>query len=157
MNSGRYYPVRVIARFDPARGKLAVTFEPPGQQPHPQPDDGRPLWHRAIAGAGEDVPADLRQAVRDELECLWTDLAEARRNALNGQWSVGCDNLAERIISLSRLAGATPWENVEIPLLLDGIYQGILTDAGIEHTEPGPDDLPRMQAWRDSQKAKARR
>jgi hypothetical protein len=112
-------------------------------------------WHRAIADADfEDGPRDYEQAVRDELPRLWSDLAEAVRMAHKGCWSVGCDNVAFRIILLSRLAGAAHWRDVRYPLLLDGTYQGLMTDAGIPHEEPGEEDLQMMRAlmdrWRDA-------
>ncbi|HEY1668532.1 MAG TPA: hypothetical protein VGG54_22805 [Trebonia sp.] len=109
-------------------------------------------WQRAVAEAAEEpAPASLAEAIEGELVILWCDLDHAMRNAYRGGWSIACDNIAGRIIMLSRLVGATPWENISIPLLLDGVYQGLLTDAGIEHGAPGPDDIPKMQQWSDAQ------
>lgn len=115
-------------------------------------------WHRAVADAAEDeTPASAEEAVRDELVNLWTDLDHAVSYAYNGRWSMGCDNITGRIIRLSRVAGAIPWQQVPYPLLLSGTYHGILADAGIEHAEPGEDDLRKMQAWIDGQRAAVRR
>jgi hypothetical protein len=109
-------------------------------------------WHRAVAEAAkEPAPASVAEAIEGELVILWCDLDHAMRNAYRGGWSINCDNIAARIIGLSRLVGATPWENISIPLLLDGVYQGLLTDAGIKHAAPGPDDILKMQQWRDAQ------
>lgn len=67
----------------------------------------------------------LEDAARWELELLWGDLHDARRYAVNGEWSIRCDTLVERIQMFTRLVGPTPWENIQIPLLEDGTYQRI--------------------------------
>lgn len=66
---------------------------------------------------------DLTAAVRDELECLWGDLAMAQLSAINTEWSIQCNGLAERIKNLTMLVGPTPWEKVSITLLENGVYQ----------------------------------
>lgn len=115
-------------------------------------------WQRAIADADfEEGPGDYGQAVRDELVRLWGDLDEAVRMAHKGCWSTGCDYVAFRIILLSRLAGATHWRDLSYPLLLDGTYQGLLTDAGIAHDEPGEEDLQMMRAFMDRQREAVKR
>lgn len=48
-----------------------------------------------------DYPDTLEAAAREELACLWGDLGEARRNAINGVWSIACDGIAERIVALT--------------------------------------------------------
>jgi hypothetical protein len=106
-------------------------------------------WARAVLEAGEDAPADLAEAARDELVSLWTDLDHAVHYAYRGGWSMGCEWITRRIVRLSRLAGATPWGQIPIPLLLDGTYQGILTAAGIAFEEPGADDMRGMKEWAD--------
>lgn len=73
----------------------------------------------------------LREAVREELDSLWSDLNIARRDAINGVWSIRCDGLVERIKNLTSLVGATPWEQIQIPLLEDGVYQRIHDEVGI--------------------------
>jgi len=114
-------------------------------------------WHRAVADAAEEhAPADYAEAIRDELVRLWSDLGDDIRMAYKGGWSVGCDNTAVRIIRLSRLVGATRWQDITYPVLLNGTYQGLMTDAGIPHEEPGEDDLRKMQEWIDGQRAAAR-
>ena len=75
---------------------------------------------------------DLTQAVRDELVQLWGDLAGAVRHAHNGCWSVQCENVAERITILSRLVGPTGWGHIDVGLLLDGVYERVYREAGIE-------------------------
>ncbi|WP_073448052.1 hypothetical protein [Streptomyces yunnanensis] len=67
----------------------------------------------------------LRAAVRDELESLWDDLDTARRNALNGHWSMTCDFLVDRIKKLTSLVGPTPWRSIQLPLLEAGNYQRV--------------------------------
>lgn len=93
-------------------------------------------WAQAVADASFEPPADATAAISVELVDLWYDLAEQHRHALNSFWSVGCDNVARRIVWLSRLAGATPWQKVPAELLLNGIYQGLLSSAGIPFAEP---------------------
>lgn len=74
----------------------------------------------------------LRDAVREELSCLWTDLRTARRDAINGQWSMHCDWIVERIKALTPLVGPTPWTDLDIELIEDGVYQRIHTQLGID-------------------------
>lgn len=50
-------------------------------------------------------PLDSASVLRDEQLCLWTDLDEAQRRAINGMWSIECDNLCERIIAIARIIG----------------------------------------------------
>jgi hypothetical protein len=108
-------------------------------------------WADAVREAGEDPPADLGAAVREELACLWTDLDQAVHYALRGGWSMGCDWVTARIVRLPRIAGATPWEQVPIPLVLDGTWQGILAASGITCEPPGPDGVRAMREWREAQ------
>src|SRR6266487_312620 len=70
-----------------------------------------------------DRLALLEDAARDELDALWADLDTAVRYAANGQWSITCDWLTDRIKRLTQLVGPTPWEQVQIPLLESGVYQ----------------------------------
>lgn len=73
----------------------------------------------------------LDDAARWELELLWNDLHDARRSAVNGEWSISCDHLAARIKMFTRLVGPTPWEKIQIPLLEDGTYQRIHAEMGV--------------------------
>jgi hypothetical protein len=73
----------------------------------------------------------LKAAVREELKDLWGDLHRAQTYAINGSWSIACDNLEERIKSLTPLVGATLWDEIQIPLLENGVYQRIHADLGI--------------------------
>jgi hypothetical protein len=115
-------------------------------------------WDQAVAEASADQPSDLTEAVRVELVHLWTDLLHAIRFAYRGSWSVGCEDLTGRIIWLSRLVGATPWRQLPLSeLLLDGIYAGIYTSAGIAFEAPTGADLERIRKWRDGQVAAARK
>jgi hypothetical protein len=65
------------------------------------------------------VSAILTRAIRDELVWLWTDLDIAITLAANGEWSVTCDNVEERIKNLTQLVGPTPWTEVPTRLLVD--------------------------------------
>lgn len=71
-------------------------------------------------------------AMRDELDALWYDLHVARRDAMNGQWSINCDGLAERIRIFTGLVGPTPWEQIQLPLLETGVYQRLHAEWGVQ-------------------------
>lgn len=96
-----------------------------GAKPGPLPD------HALVERTTK--PKSLRQAIADELVWLWGDLATARRNAHNGCWSVGCENTVTRIVALSRMVGATPWGHIDVGVLLDGLYERVHREAGIEY------------------------
>ena len=98
-------------------------------------------WDTAIAAAGERPPTDLSEAVAEELIALWSDLGEAMRRAGDRSWSVECDGLVVRIVMLSRLTSATPWEWIPASLLTSGAYQGILQSAGITFAAPSLDEI----------------
>ena len=98
-------------------------------------------WAAAVAAAGEQPPVDLPAAVGEELIALWSDLAEAIRRAAGRCWSTECDGLVLRIVMLSRLSTATPWQWVPAPLLADGVYQGVLESAGIAFNSPCAADM----------------
>jgi len=93
-------------------------------------------WAAAVAAAGEAPPADLSAAVAEELIALWSDLCQAQRRAAGRSWPVECDGLVVRIVMLSRLTTATPWQWIPMPLLTNGVYQGILRSADAAFTLP---------------------
>jgi hypothetical protein len=82
--------------------------------------------------AGDD-PQTLEAATLAELEQLWGDMVQARRDALNGVWSVQCDNLVDRIVMLSRFVGPLRWGQVGVSLLRDGTYERVHREAGIDY------------------------
>jgi hypothetical protein len=88
----------------------------------------------------------LREAIRDELGSLWGDLGQARNSAINGKWSMHCDRLVARIGKLTRLVGPTPWEEIHLPLLENGIYQRIHAELGVD----APVDMERVAKARAS-------
>lgn len=90
--------------------------------------------------------AKLAEVARGELICLWGDLDEARRDAYDDQWSIGCDSLVERIKALTPLVGPTPWAEVQIGLLEDGIYQRVHRQLGIE-VAVDMDAVAEHRAW----------
>lgn len=92
----------------------------------------------------EDQFENTEEAVTDELYRLWGDLEGARRNALNGRWSIDCDDLTMRIVKLSLASGIhIPWERIGYGLLTRGIWQGIMKSIGANVPMPTPDDLIR--------------
>lgn len=120
-------------------------------------------WDHAMADANEEpVPGSAEEALRQELVYLWSDLDIAIRQTIRGPftppeaWSMHSLAVATRIIILSRLVGATPWEQVGYDRLLDGTYQRLLIAAGIEHTTPSLEDLRKMLDWKHGQREAAR-
>lgn len=95
----------------------------------------------------------LRTAVQEELAALWSDLNIAQRNAINGQWSIQCGHLEHRIKQLTPLVEPTPWEEIQIPLLENGVYQRIHADMGITVDV----DMDRVAGVRASINARASR
>jgi hypothetical protein len=82
------------------------------------------------------------------LQLAWGELQSARHEALNGRWSMRCDDLVDRIIGLTRLVGPLPWEEIQVDLLLDGIYERIHESIGTP-TPLSDEDRRRAQAVRD--------
>lgn len=84
---------------------------------------------RAVALAGpaseNDEYASPESALRWMLALAWGDLTMARHNAHNNVWSLDCDDRVARIVGLSRLVGPLPWGEVDVELILDGIYEQI--------------------------------
>lgn len=74
----------------------------------------------------------LRSTLRDELSYLWTDLQTARRAAYRGGWSMHCEWIAERIKTITPLVGPTPWTELDIELIEDGVYQRIHAEIGVD-------------------------
>lgn len=59
-------------------------------------------------------------------ECAWDDLLKARRDAINGDWSIQCDSVVHRIAWLTKhTKKPTPWGDIQVELLLDGTYEAI--------------------------------
>jgi hypothetical protein len=86
---------------------------------------------RAIADALEQGPDDTDDPIADELAMLWDDLDRAQHYALNGRWSMDCDSKVYRIIRLTKHTGKpTPWDQVQVSLLLNGWYEAINAGAG---------------------------
>lgn len=91
----------------------------------------------------------LREALQEELSCLWTDLQTARRDALNGNWSMHCDWIEGRIKAITPLVGPTSWRQLDIGLIEDGVYQRIHEEIGVEapYDEQG---VREHRAWLNS-------
>lgn len=97
-----------------------------------------------------ETPADTITAcefvLREELVALWDDLSSAIRHAVNGQWSIQCDNLAWRMEQITRLVGPCPHDRIQMPLLLDGTYERLHAEWGVPHD---PFDRAEVQATWD--------
>jgi hypothetical protein len=79
----------------------------------------------------EEYADTLYGAAREELIWLWSDLADARRTAIRGCWSIECASLTVRIVALSRHVGALEWDHVDFDLLRSGVYLRIHQEAGL--------------------------
>lgn len=77
--------------------------------------------------------ADLAQVAREELTDLWSDMSDALGTAINTNWSMRMENLAGRIVSLSRLVGVVPWEHIQVRLLRSGTYERVHQTAGLAY------------------------
>jgi hypothetical protein len=105
----------------------------------------------AIDAADESGLTSLEQAAEDELMRLWGDLFWAMRDALNGGWSVSCEDKARRIAVLTRALGrAAPWEEVQIDLLETGVYQNLHDQMGIPYDAPDMAVVAEMRAEREA-------
>jgi hypothetical protein len=105
----------------------------------------------AVDAAGEEQFATLEEAAAHELKLLWDDLRSARRIAANGHWSINCDHLAYRIAVLTRALGkATPWQEIPVDLLADGIYQRMHDLMGIPYEQPDMQRVAEIIARRES-------
>lgn len=78
----------------------------------------------------------------------WGDLQQARGRALNGVWSMECDNVIDQIVGITSLVGPEPWESVNVSLILDGLYERIHEAAGYP-TPLSDADRARAQAVMD--------
>ncbi len=94
----------------------------------------------------DEHPATLDEAAKIEQERLWSDLTQAVRTSHRGCWSIQCEDLTWRIINLARLVGATSWSAVDVSLLRSGVYEKILTDAGIGYEPIDWDAVVRTEA-----------
>ena len=75
--------------------------------------------------------ATADSALRWLLQLAWHDLQSARRNALNGRWSIECEDQVGRIVGITRLVGPVDWGVVPVDLLLDGVYEQIHEAIGV--------------------------
>jgi len=106
----------------------------------------------AIAFAGEtEECATAESALRWLLELAWADLQAARRRAMDGRWSMECDSAAARIVGLSRLVGPVSWEDIDVELVLDGLYERLYEVIGTP-TPVSDDDRQQCQAILDGRR-----
>lgn len=103
----------------------------------------------AVESLEEPVDGDVLAYIQ---EVLWNDLMEARRNAINGVWSIQCGSLVHRIVWLTKhTEKPTPWESIQVDLLLDGTYEAIHEAIGMP-TPLSPADRARAQEVLDRRK-----
>lgn len=72
----------------------------------------------------------INKVLANEQVCLWDDLEQDLRYALNGQWSISAEHTAWRLWLIAREIGPTPWENVSLGLLFSGVYQTMVEKMG---------------------------
>lgn len=103
----------------------------------------------AVTEAGDaEEYATPDSALRWLLQLAWSDLETARGTAINGRWSMACDDQVCRIVGLTRLVGPLSWEHVSVDLILDGVYERIHEAMG-SPTPLSDDDRLRAQAVKD--------
>lgn len=103
----------------------------------------------AINEADEEGFTTLEEAAAHELKLLWDDLNSASMVASTERWSINCDNVAYRIAVLTRALGkATPWEEIQVGLLIDGIYQRMHDLMGVPYEHPDMDRVAEVLARR---------
>lgn len=115
-------------------------------------EKARPVTERAadcVRSALEpDDDPDRADPVAWELHLLWSDLEMARHYAQNRTWSIGCEHITARIALLTRHHGTpTPWEQVAVSLVEEGIYQAINDAIGLPYESP---DMQRVAEVRAS-------
>lgn len=71
------------------------------------------------------------QWIHDELIDLWNDLDVAQRNAANGDWSIQCDGIGERIKQASELVGPVDYGDVGMTFLITGWFADMNRRIGI--------------------------
>lgn len=100
----------------------------------------------AVAATEGDLAeyATADSALRWSLQLAWDGLQKARREALNGRWSIGCGDRVAQIVGLTRLVGPLSWEHVQVELIRDGVYERIHEAIGT----PTPlSEADRALAW----------
>ena len=93
-----------------------------------------------------ELPQTFKAALVLAQRDLWSDLAEARRSAIGGEWSIACGNLAARIVDIAHLVGHTPWDQVPETLLYDGVYLALVREAALPITLDEVEALERYLA-----------
>ncbi len=89
--------------------------------------------HEPLITVEDKYPATRKAAARGWLVSLWHDLAEARTRGINTGWSINCGNLAYRIVRLTRHVGTIPWGEVSVYLLVDGVYERLHQENGLDY------------------------
>lgn len=105
-------------------------------------------------GIGEEA-ATADGWIRWELQCLWSDLEEAQRRAVNGDWSIDCDDKAQRIRDASSLVGPVSWRNIAMPSIVNGWFVAMSNRIGIPDPDLPTDD--EVAACREMQELSDRR
>ncbi|MCV7175706.1 hypothetical protein [Mycolicibacterium sphagni] len=135
---------------------VSGTFDALRKQPAPEMNSTPPrAIHRefitiAAASGAHDRCTELREWVDFEFEALWGDLRDAYLRYLqvtphrhkhfldpdsNCAWSMHCDSLGDRIVTLTRLLGPISWRRIGIEALTEGWFAYANTKLGI----PDPD------------------
>ncbi len=104
-----------------------------GAAPHHTERRATRPWPARLVDPDSMYPTTLEGTLRDELVYLWEDLHHAIEHAHNGCWSTACESLTYRIVALTRVTTALPWEAVQVRLVRSGVYERIHREAGLEH------------------------
>lgn len=79
--------------------------------------------------------ATLDGWVRWELQCLWEDLEQAQRYAMDRVWSIACEDIAQRIVDATSLVGPVSWRNIGMTLIVNGWFERMNNRIGINNPD----------------------
>lgn len=92
----------------------------------------------------EDDEQTLAGVLHVELNHLWGDMEDALRSRIGEGWSIRCENVAWRILLLSRRVGPLRWDHVGVELLRNGTYERVY--AGVEYPPIDWDRVAEVEA-----------
>lgn len=78
-----------------------------------------------------------------EIECLWHDLGDAVRHALNGYWSIAAESVVGRLVFLIRTypEKAPNWRSIPTTVLIAGWFDTIMTAIGVPYERPDLEEV----------------
>ena len=103
-----------------------------------------------MSGDISEEAASIEGWVAWELQCLWSDLFDAQQRAANGDWSIDCDDKAQRIRDATSLVGPVRWQDIGMSLIVNGWFVAMNTRIGIDNPNlPTPEDVAKCRAMQE--------